>query len=64
MRKHLVILVCATVLGAPASAVTIDWVTVPGTGTPNACDSQPQGCFGSVADTYRIGKYEVTNARA
>jgi len=47
----------------PAHAeVTIDWVTV---GTPgNDCDPQPeQGCFGAVAYTYRIGKYEVTNAQ-
>jgi hypothetical protein len=45
--------------------VTIDWVTV---GDPaNAADpaisaSCPTGgCYGAVADTYRIGKYEVTN---
>jgi len=47
----------------PASAVSVDWVTVPGPGTPNACDTHPHGCFGSVADTYLIGKYEVTNAQ-
>jgi formylglycine-generating enzyme required for sulfatase activity len=44
-----------------ASAVTIDWVTVGAPG--NACDPQSQGCFGAVADTYLIGKYEVTNAQ-
>ena len=46
-----------------AHTVTIDWVTVPGTGTPNACETQVQGCFGAVANTYLIGKYEVTNAQ-
>ena len=29
----------------------------------NAGDVQPQGTFGSVPYTYRIGKYEVTNAQ-
>jgi formylglycine-generating enzyme required for sulfatase activity len=43
------------------TAVTIDWVTVGAPG--NACDPQSQGCFGAVADTYLIGKYEVTNAQ-
>ena len=46
----------------PAHAeVTIDWVTVGDPG--NACDTQTQGCFGAVADTYQIGRYEVTNAQ-
>ncbi len=44
-----------------ASAVTIDWVTVGDPGNP--CDVQPEGCFGSVAYTYRISKYEITNAQ-
>ena len=44
-----------------AHGVTIDWVTVGDPG--NACDTQSQGCFGSVADIYLIGKYEVTNAQ-
>ena len=44
-----------------ASAVTIDWVTVGDPG--NACDTQPQGCFGAVSYEYRIGKFEVTNAQ-
>jgi sulfatase modifying factor 1 len=48
-------------LGAPATAVSIDWVTVGNPG--NACETQPQGCFGDVADVYRISKYEVTNAQ-
>jgi formylglycine-generating enzyme required for sulfatase activity len=39
----------------------MDWVLV---GDPdNACDPQPQGCFGTVAESYRISKYEVTNAQ-
>jgi formylglycine-generating enzyme required for sulfatase activity len=55
-------LAVAFLLIAPAaSAVTIEWVTVGDPG--NACDVQPQGCFGAVADTYLIGKYEVTNAQ-
>jgi formylglycine-generating enzyme required for sulfatase activity len=45
----------------PASAVTIDWVTVGNPG--NACDVQVQGCFGAVATTYRISATEVTNAQ-
>jgi len=43
---------------APASAVTFDWVTVGNPG--NAADNTG---FGSVADTYRISRYEVTNAQ-
>ena len=54
-------LMLALAVSAPALAVTIDWVTVGGPG--NACDSQTQGCFGSVANTYRISKYETTNAQ-
>ncbi|MBW2422485.1 MAG: SUMF1/EgtB/PvdO family nonheme iron enzyme [Deltaproteobacteria bacterium] len=41
--------------------MVIDWVTVGDPG--NACDTQSQGCFGSVAYEYRISKYEVTNAQ-
>ncbi len=30
----------------------------------NACETQPtQGCFGGVAETYRISEFEVTNAQ-
>ncbi len=67
MKKRLSILVGAALLGAlgvsggPASAVTIDWVTVGDPG--NACDPQLEGCFGSVSQTYRIAKHEVTNAQ-
>jgi len=48
-------------LAPTASAVSIDWVTVGDPG--NACDTQSGGCFGSVAETYRISKTEVTNAQ-
>jgi hypothetical protein len=50
----------ALLLQSPsASAVTLDWVTV---GSPgNACDAQAEGCFGAVAQSYRISKYEITN---
>ena len=48
-------------LAATAHAVDIEWVTV---GDPeNVGETQSQGTFGSVADTYRIGKYEVTNGQ-
>jgi len=61
----LALLLSALIVGslpsAPALAVTIDWVTV---GLPgNACEVQSQGCFGGVDYTYRISKYEVTNAQ-
>jgi len=46
-------------LGSQASGVEFDWVTVGDPG--NACDTQTDGCFGSVAGAYRISKYEVTN---
>ena len=48
-------------LALPASAVTIDWVTVGDPG--NACDPQRQRCFGTVDYTYRISKYDVTVAQ-
>ena len=48
-------------LAPSASAVTIDWVDVGDPG--NACDTQSQGCFGSVASRYRIAATEVTNAQ-
>jgi formylglycine-generating enzyme required for sulfatase activity len=54
-------LLAALLFAPPGHAVSIDWVTVGDPG--NACEVQPQGCFGSVADTYRISKYEVTNAQ-
>lgn len=48
-------------IASPARAVVIDWVTIGDPG--NDCEVQAQGCFGSVADVYRIGKVEVTNAQ-
>jgi formylglycine-generating enzyme len=48
-------------LAPPASAVTIDWVSVGDPG--NACDTQPQGCFGEVNYSYVIAKHAVTNAQ-
>ena len=48
-------------LATPASAVDIEWVRVGDPG--NACDSYVHGCFGSVAYTYKISKYETTNAQ-
>jgi len=62
VRTFSILLTCgAVLLGAPASAVTIDWVSVGDSG--NACDTQSQGCFGAVAYDYQISKYEVTNAQ-
>jgi len=57
------LLAAAALLPAtPASAeVAIDWITVGDPG--NACDPQAEGCFGSVAGSYRISKFEVTNAQ-
>ena len=46
---------------ANASAVVVDWVTIGDPG--NACDPQSQGCFGSVADSYRISRTEINNAQ-
>ena len=59
----LALLAALSVAASAAKAVTIEWVAVAGDGAPNACDPQSQGCFGAVAETYRIGKYEVTNAQ-
>ena len=58
-------LVLAVLLVAlPAGAVTLDWVTVgdPGNAanTASNCLNSAADC-GSVADAYRISKYEVTN---
>ena len=60
MKPLLVVVGLLFVIPAHAE-VTIDWVTVGDPG--NACDTQAQGCFGAVAYTYQIGKYEVTNAQ-
>ncbi len=45
------------------SAGAVDIATVPVGNPGNAGDVQPNGTFGSVPYTYRIGKYEVTNAQ-
>ena len=57
------IAVALLLLRAPAGSaeVTIDWVTVGDPG--NSCETQSQGCFGSVAYPYRISKFQVTNAQ-
>jgi formylglycine-generating enzyme required for sulfatase activity len=62
MRAVLLRLSClvSLLIASSASAVTMDWVTI---GGPNLCDVQLQGCFGAVANDYRISKYEVTYAQ-
>jgi hypothetical protein len=51
MRCLFPFLACAVLLAAPIPAeVTFDWVTVGDPG--NACDTQSQGCFGSVAQFF------------
>ncbi len=61
MRLLLLLMATSLWLASAASAVVIDWVTVGDPG--NACDTQVDGCFGSVANAYRISKYEITNAQ-
>jgi formylglycine-generating enzyme required for sulfatase activity len=63
MRRLLVL--AALLVALPAGAVTIDWVAV---GNPsNAADTPSTNCYaancGSVAYSYFISKYEVTNAQ-
>jgi formylglycine-generating enzyme required for sulfatase activity len=64
MRAACLLLSISCWLGAAAAghaAVEIEWVEV---GQPgNACDLQPQGCFGAVGGRYRIAKLPVTNAQ-
>jgi formylglycine-generating enzyme required for sulfatase activity len=55
----LLVLAFAAFVARPAAALDIDWVDVGDPG--NACDTQSQGCFGSVGYSYRIGSTEVTN---
>jgi formylglycine-generating enzyme len=61
--------VCALLLlCAPASGVTMDWVTVGNTGNAGQAAGDPVTIWGSavlgaVNYEYRIGKYEVTNAQ-
>ena len=55
-------LLLSLLIASSGSAVTIDWTFVGDPG--NVCDDEPdQGCFGAVDHTYRISKYEVTNAQ-
>ena len=65
MRHRLLALLLAaplTALAGPASAVTIDWVTVGDPG--NACDTDSRRAASArSAYTYQIAKYEVTNAQ-
>ena len=61
MRTTLLAGACAALLAGPAPAVVIDFVPIAAAG--NACDVQPQGCFGAVPYDYAIGKHEVTNAQ-
>lgn len=56
-----VVLLILLLVANPASAVTTDWLTIGDPG--NACDPQTHGCFGAVPYTYRISKYETTNAQ-
>ena len=56
--RQLLLVASLGVTASAASAVTIDWVSVGGAG--NAADDTG---FGAVAYTYKISKYEVTNAQ-
>ena len=58
MRKLLLAIGCGLWLGGPASAVSIDWVTVADPG--NAVDTTG---YGAVADVYLISEHETTNAQ-
>jgi formylglycine-generating enzyme required for sulfatase activity len=59
--KTALALVAALVLSTSTKALTIDTVLI---GNPNnSPDVQPQGLFGMVTTTYRIGVTEVTNAQ-
>lgn len=64
MRAKL--LMAALLVALPAGAVDIEWVVVgdPGNApdTASNCLNAPADC-GSVAEVYRIAKYEVTNAQ-
>ena len=62
MRRLLVL--AALLVALPASAVTIDWVSI---GNPGNASDTARNCWaancGSVPYRYRISKYEVTNAQ-
>ncbi len=57
------VVACVVCIGTthPAMAVTMNTVFVGDPG--NAGSPQPQGTFGAVPYSYRIGEYEVTNAQ-
>ena len=61
LSRLLVGLAILAMAPAASAEVAFDWVTVGDPG--NACDTQPQGCIGSVGETYRIAKFEVTNSQ-
>jgi len=63
MRRLFVL--TALLFALPAHAVTIEWVTVGDPGNPADTEVMTDGTtgYGSVGYTYRIGKYEVTNAQ-
>jgi formylglycine-generating enzyme required for sulfatase activity len=61
-------LLLSLLIASPVSAVTMDWTPIGNPG--NACDPQlagpsgnPSGCFGSIAYSYSLATYEVTNAQ-
>lgn len=58
IRLLLAVVTATQLLSSPATAVTIDWVTVGNPG--NTADNTG---YGSVSTTYRISKFEVTNAQ-
>jgi len=58
VKKLLLTAICAALLAAPASAVSIDWVSVWDAG--NAADSTT---YGAVAYDYRISETEVTSTQ-
>ncbi len=63
MRKYLTIVAVAGMILAcvsDAQASTMAWVTV---GDPGNVDDTHYDGWGGVAETYNIGKYEVTNAQ-
>lgn len=60
MRGCWMILISMLLAAAPTQAqVVFDWALVSDAG--NACDPQNNGCFGAVAENYRISKFETTN---
>ena len=58
--------VAALLVALPAGAVTIDWLTVGDPGNPpdtaTNCPNDTAYC-GSVAEAYRISKYEIKSAQ-